>query len=77
MLGFGNVLGIGGKWFAAPWQSLTLDADNRCFILDMEQERLKSAPGFDKDDWPSMADEQWAASVHSFYGQEPHVCVGV
>jgi sporulation protein YlmC with PRC-barrel domain len=72
VLEFGSVLGMGGKLFAVPWQSLTLDADSQCFILDIDQERLKSAPGFDKDNWPSMADEQWASSVHSFYGQQPY-----
>ena len=72
VLEFGGVLGMGNKLFAVPWQSLVLDADNKCFILDIDQERLKKAPGFDKDNWPSMADEQWASSIHSFYGKQPY-----
>jgi hypothetical protein len=58
-----------GKLFAAPWQSLTLEADSKCFIPDIEQKRLKNAPGFDREDWPSMADEQWAASVTRSLGR--------
>ncbi|RJF99106.1 PRC-barrel domain-containing protein [Noviherbaspirillum saxi] len=59
VLSFGGVMGIGDKLFAIPWSALTLDADRRCFILDMSQERLRNAPGFDKAHWPSMADPGW------------------
>lgn len=72
VLAFGGFLGMGEKLFAIPWSALELDADNQCFILDVDQERLKNAPGFDKDNWPSMADPQWASSVHSYYGARPY-----
>jgi hypothetical protein len=32
-------------------------------------ERLKQAPGFDKDQWPDMADAAWARSVNDFYSR--------
>jgi len=35
-------------------------------------ERLKEAPGFDKDHWPSMADERWATSIHDYYHVTPY-----
>ena len=65
----GGLLGIGDKLFAIPWSALTLDVDRKCFILDVDAERLKQAPGFDKDHWPSMADLTWASEVHAYYGQ--------
>lgn len=65
----GGFLGIGDKLFAIPWSALTLDVDRKCFILDVDAERLKQAPGFDKDNWPSMADSTWASEVHEYYGQ--------
>lgn len=68
VLAFGGVMGIGDKLFAIPWNALTLDADRRCFVLDIEKERLRNAPGFDKRHWPSMADPGWVGEVHSFYG---------
>ncbi len=68
----GGFLGMGDKLFAIPWHALTLDADRKCFILDVDRERLDKAPGFDKDRWPSMADERWATEVHQFYGQDPY-----
>jgi sporulation protein YlmC with PRC-barrel domain len=72
VLSCGGFLGIGDKLFAIPWSALTLDADRKCFVLDVERARLEAAPGFDKDHWPSMGDPQWAAEVHSYYGIAPY-----
>jgi hypothetical protein len=72
VLSSGGFLGIGDKLFAIPWNALTLDADNKCFVLNVDKERLKNAPGFDKDHWPSMADQRWATEVHSYYQARPY-----
>lgn len=72
VLSFGGFLGMGDKLFAVPWNALTLDTENKRFILSVEKERLKDAPGFDKDDWPDMADRSWASGVHSYYGTKPY-----
>jgi sporulation protein YlmC with PRC-barrel domain len=72
VLSFGGFLGMGDKLFAIPWHALTLDADNKWFVLDIPKERLEQAPGFDKDHWPSMADQTWAAEVHRFYNIDPY-----
>ena len=68
VLSFGGLLGMGDKLFAVPWHALTLDTENKRFNLNVPKDRLKDAPGFDKDNWPSMADKAWAAGVHRFYG---------
>ena len=68
VLSFGGFLSLGEKLFAVPWSALTLDTENKRFILNVEADRLKNAPGFDKDQWPNMADASWAQSIHSYYG---------
>lgn len=68
VLSYGGFLGIGEKLFAVPLAALKLDTENKRFILDIDSSKLESAPGFDKDKWPNMADETWANSVHSYYG---------
>ncbi len=68
VLSFGGLLGMGDKLFAVPWQALTLDTANKRFTLDVPKARLKDAPGFDKNNWPAMADKAWASGVHRFYG---------
>jgi sporulation protein YlmC with PRC-barrel domain len=70
VLSFGGILGLGDKLFAVPWQALSLDTVNKRFTLDVSKDALDEAPGFDKDDWPSMADPAWAQRVHKFYGTE-------
>lgn len=72
VLASSGFLGIGKKLFAIPWNALTLDADRKCFVLDIDKETLSNAPGFDKDHWPSMADERWATEIHSYYHTRPY-----
>jgi len=71
VLSFGGFMGMGDKLFAVPWQALHLDTVNKRFVLDVDKARLQNAPGFDKDDWPDMADAQWSQDIHSFYGTDP------
>ncbi len=69
---FGGFLGVGDKYFAVPWLALTLDTARKCFVLNATKEQLEAAPGFDKDHWPSMADEGWARQVHEHYHTKPY-----
>lgn len=68
VLSFGGFLGMGEKLFAVPWEALKLDPVNERFILNVDKERLKNAPGFDKDHWPDMADQSWRQEIHDYYG---------
>ena len=68
----GGFLGMGDKLFAIPWSALSLDIDNKCFVLDVDKQRLESAPGFDKDNWPDTADAELDARLHSYYGARPY-----
>lgn len=70
VLSFGTFLGMGEKLFAVPFSALTLDTENKRFNLDVDKQRLNEAPGFDKNDWPDMADQIWARSIHNYYGAE-------
>ena len=72
VLSFGGFLGMGEKLFAVPWAALTLDTVNKRFVLDASKDRLESAPGFDKEDWPDMADTSWEKSIHEYYGTKPY-----
>lgn len=72
VLSFGGIFGLGEKLFAVPWKALKLDTENKRFILNVDKERLENAPGFDKDDWPDMADPTWQKDVHNFYQTQPY-----
>jgi sporulation protein YlmC with PRC-barrel domain len=72
VLSFGGILRMGNKLFAVPWEALTVDEDQKCFTLDVDRARLENAPGFDKDNWPDMADAAWGTQIYSFYGRRPY-----
>ena len=72
VLSFGGVLGMGSKLFAVPWSALKVDEDQKCLILDANKKKLENAPGFDKDNWPNMADNSWGSEVSRFYGVAPY-----
>ena len=72
VLSFGGVFGMGSKLFAIPWSALALDEDEKQFVLNVDKATLDSAPGFDKDNWPDMADASWANQIYSHYGATPY-----
>jgi sporulation protein YlmC with PRC-barrel domain len=72
VLSFGGVLGMGNKLFAVPWDVLRVDEDEKCFIMDVDKRTLESAPGFDKDNWPDMAENAFGTRIHQHYGSKPY-----
>jgi len=71
VLSFGGFLGLGDKYFAIPWDALTVDTVNERFILNVHKDTLKDAPGFDKDNWPEVTPD-YAMRIYSYYGFEPY-----
>jgi sporulation protein YlmC with PRC-barrel domain len=72
VLSIGGFLGMGNKLFAVPWSALSVDEDKKIFVLDVDKKKLENAPGFDKDNWPDMADVAWGTQVYSYYGAAPY-----
>jgi sporulation protein YlmC with PRC-barrel domain len=72
VLSFGGFLGMGNKLFAVPWSALRVDEDKKHFVLDVDKKKLENAPGFDKDNWPDMADITWGTGIFSYYGVAPY-----
>ena len=71
VLSYGGFLGIGDKLFAVPWAALELRPEANLVVLDIPRSRLQRAEGFDKDNWPNMANPQWSREIHEYYGVEP------
>ncbi len=72
VLSFGGFLGMGSKLFAVPWQTLTLNERDHEFIMNVDKSVLENAPGFDKDNWPDMADPNFGAQIYKHYGYKPY-----
>ena len=73
VLSFGGFMGMGNKLFALPWGAFEFANTENKLILNVDKERLKAAPGFDKDArWPDFADRTWGKSIYKYYGYDPY-----
>ncbi|HYR83358.1 MAG TPA: PRC-barrel domain-containing protein [Terriglobia bacterium] len=72
VLSFGGFMKMGNKLFAVPWEALRVDPVNKQFILSVDKKVLENAPGFDKNNWPNMADPAFGTSLYRHYGYKPY-----
>jgi sporulation protein YlmC with PRC-barrel domain len=64
-MSYGGVAGIGSKYFAVPWEALTLEsptlkAGDRAFVMNFTKTELDSATGFDNKAWPTEPDKMFS-----------------
>ncbi|MBO6783334.1 MAG: PRC-barrel domain-containing protein [Alphaproteobacteria bacterium] len=67
VMSFGGFLGMGDKLFAVPMDALHVKSGDEAFVLNATEEKLKNAPGFDKDDWPNFADPAFDQRIRAHY----------
>jgi len=63
-MAYGGVVGVGTKYFALPWKalelaSLSLRVQDRCFVVQATKADFDNQPGFDRNAWPTKADERF------------------
>ncbi|MCC2624787.1 MAG: PRC-barrel domain protein [Burkholderiales bacterium] len=67
VLSFGGFMGMGSDFYALPWQELDYCPEEDAFKVSVPKDILKTAPGFDKDNWPDFANVGWSKPVDEFY----------
>ena len=72
IVSFGGFLGVGERLYAVPLQAMKTSPEERAFVLNVDKEKLKNAPGFDKDKWPDLSDRAYDTTVYTFYGSRPY-----
>ena len=72
ILSHGGVLGIPMRFVAVPYNALKFNSQKSVYLLDLSKERMASAPSFDRNHWPDVADKNWEAQVYRFYGVAPY-----
>ncbi|TWT30273.1 PRC-barrel domain protein [Posidoniimonas corsicana] len=79
---YGGFLGVGNKMFAVPYQAFRVkqdpddpnDLDDRVLVLDVTQEKLEGAEGFDENHWPDTTDPTFTTRMNKRYGvMEDHM----
>jgi sporulation protein YlmC with PRC-barrel domain len=68
VISYGGFLGLGDKLFAVPWSVAKVDQSDQSIVIDLDEEILKTAPGFDPDHWPDIAQSAWNREIHEHYG---------
>lgn len=73
VVSFGGVFGVGDKLFAIPWRALHWASDKEHYVLDLDKETLKNAPGFDQNHWPENSEkwEEQRQALGQFYRVTP------
>jgi sporulation protein YlmC with PRC-barrel domain len=72
VVSFGGFLSMGEKLFAIPFTAFSYSVSENEYVLNVSQERLKAAPGFNADHWPAMSDEKWNRELSSYYDRAPY-----
>jgi hypothetical protein len=64
--------GIGDKLFAVPHAVLSYRSRESAFMIHVDRDTLRRAPGFDRDQWPDLDNRLWAEEIHAHYGCTPY-----
>lgn len=68
VLSFGGVAGLGDKLFAYPVNAFRAAADSDDLTLNVDKDRLRSSPGFDKAHWPGLDATAYWRDVDRYHG---------
>jgi sporulation protein YlmC with PRC-barrel domain len=72
VLSFGGLWGLGSKWVPVPWDAVALRPDEKVLLLKIEKEKIEKAPNFEAATLPELANRQWGAVIHTYYGYPPY-----
>lgn len=67
VLPFRGIRKMNEKYFAIPWDALTLSHDRSHFVVGMKEDTLEQAPRFDEEEWPNFADPAYYRTMYEFY----------
>lgn len=71
VLSFGGFMGMGDKLFAFPLSAFDRSQQRDHLVLNVSEERLKNAEGFDKNNWPNYRnDPGFFERVRNFFGTQ-------
>jgi len=71
-ISYGGFLGMGDKLYAVPWKAFKAQriagTDGLQLVIDVSQEKIKSAKGFDQENWPDFSDRELKKELDLHYG---------
>jgi hypothetical protein len=67
VMSFGGLFGFGDNHYPLPWDMLDYDPDQGGYVVDLDQEKLKSGPSFRAGEAPDF-DRDYRRTVYDYYG---------
>jgi len=67
VMGFGGLFGMGERDYPLPWNALAYDPEKGGYVVDLDKDRLKDAPSFERGADPSY-DRDYGEQVFTYYG---------
>ena len=68
----GGFMGMVNKLFALPWKAFELHATEHKLIVNVDKEKMKTAPVFDKGTQGlDFSDTLWGESIYHYYDFVP------
>lgn len=64
----GGILGIGAQDHPVPWQLFSFSPNG--VRVDMDQNRLSSAPGYNSGNSPDLLNNHWQRRLSDYYGEQ-------
>jgi hypothetical protein len=66
VMSFGGFLGIGERYHALPWRSLTYDVNQGGYVVDLARSKLERAPSYARNDDP-WGDPAYAGDIDRYW----------
>lgn len=67
VMNFGGFLGIGESHHPLPWAALDYDTDVGGYVVNIDKDRLRAAPQYDRDSQP-LFDRAYGQNIYAYYG---------
>jgi len=67
VMSFGGFLGIGDSYHPLPWAALDYDTSMGGYVVDLDSDRLRSAPSYTSGNEPAF-DRDYGQRVSQHYG---------
>jgi len=72
-LSAGAILGMGGDYYALPWNALTYNTELGGYKLDFDRATLEGATAASEEELVhNLEDQGFGAKVHDYYGTRPY-----
>ncbi|TPW15771.1 MAG: hypothetical protein FD129_842 [bacterium] len=76
IVSFAGFLARGNKLFVLPWGAFFFSRKENRLVLNVDKQRLETAPGFDRDaERPDFADRNWGRRLSTYYDCAPYWAV--